>query len=128
MSAPQVEAHLQYAEGQLDIDLTAQLEAPAPRYSATLRLDHLNMAHVLAGEQGTLRALLQIQGTGFAESQRRAEVELRLETSGLTCAPGLTARVQASLTGNTVRFDGGAGAECPGRCGGAWDSLSNSPQ
>ena len=57
MSAPQVEAHLQYAEGQLDIDLTAQLEAPVPRYSATLRLDHLNMAHVLAGEQGTLRPI-----------------------------------------------------------------------
>ena len=98
VSAPQVEAHLQYAEAQLDLDLTAQLEAPVPRYSATLRLDHLKMAHVLAGESGTLRALLQIQGTGFAASQRRAEAELRLETSGLTLAPGLTARVQASLT------------------------------
>ena len=104
VSAPQVAAHLQYAEGQFDIALTAQLAAPVPRYSATLRLDHLNMAHVLAGEQGTLQAHLQIQGTGFAESQRRAEVELRLETNGLTCAPGLNAQVQASLTGNTVRF------------------------
>jgi autotransporter translocation and assembly factor TamB len=104
VSAPQVAARLHYAEGQLDVDLTAQLEAPVPRYSATLRLDRLNMAHVLAGEQGTLQARLQIQGTGFAEAQRRAEAELRLETSGLTCAPGLTARVQASLTGNSVRL------------------------
>ena len=103
VAAPQVEAHLQYAEAQLNLDLTAQLEAP--RYSATLRLDHLKMAHVLAGEPGTLRALLQIQGTGFAASQRRAEAELRLETSGLTLAPGLTARVQASLTESTVRFE-----------------------
>ncbi|HSX80381.1 MAG TPA: translocation/assembly module TamB domain-containing protein [Candidatus Saccharimonadia bacterium] len=103
VSAPQVEAHLQYAEAQLDLDLTAQLEEP--RYSATLRLDHLKMAHVLAGEPGTLRALLQIQGTGFAASQRRAEAELRLETSGLTLLPGLTARVQASLTESTVRFE-----------------------
>jgi autotransporter translocation and assembly factor TamB len=103
VSAPQVEAHLQYAEAQLDLDLTAQLEAP--RYSATLRLDHLQMAHVLAGESGTFRALLQIQGTGFAASQRRAEAELRLETSGLTLAPDLTARVQASLTESTVRFE-----------------------
>ena len=70
----------QYAEAQLDLDLAAQLEASVPRYSATLRLDHLKMAHVLAGESGTLRALVQIQGTGFAASQRRAEVELRLET------------------------------------------------
>ena len=53
------------------------------------------MAHVLVGEPGTLRALLQIQGTGFAAAQRRAEAELRIETSGLTLAPGLTARVQA---------------------------------
>ena len=105
VSAPQVEAHLQYAEAQLDLDLAAQLEASVPRYSATLRLDHLKMAHVLAGESGTLRALVQIQGTGFAASQRRAEVELRLETSGLTLAPGLTARVQASLTESTVRFE-----------------------
>jgi translocation and assembly module TamB len=104
-SAPQVEARLQYAEAQLDLALAAQLETPVPRYSATLRLDHLNMAHVLAGEQGTLRARLQIQGTGFAESQRHAEGELRLETSGLTLAPGLTSRVQASLTGSTVRLE-----------------------
>jgi len=102
VSAPQVEAHLQYAEAQLDLDLTAQLETP--RYSATLRLEHLKMAHVLAGESGTLRALLQIQGTGFAAAQRRAEAELRLETSGLTLAAGLTARVQANLTESTVRF------------------------
>jgi autotransporter translocation and assembly factor TamB len=101
--APQVEAHLQYAEAQLDLDLTAQLEES--RYSATLRLDHLQMTHVLAGEPGTLRALLQIQGTGFAASQRHAEAELRVETSGLTVAPGLTARVQASLTQSTVRFE-----------------------
>ena len=103
VSAPHVEAHLQYAEAQLDLDLTAQLEVP--RYRATLRLEHLKMAHVLAGEPGTLRALLQIQGTGFAASQRRAEAELRLETSGLTLAPGLTARVQAKLTNSTVRFE-----------------------
>lgn len=104
VSAPQVAARLQYAEAQLDLDLTAQLAEPAPRYSATLRLEHLKMAHVLAGEPGTLRALLQIQGTGFAASQRRAEAELRLETSGLMLAPGLTARVQANLTHSTVRF------------------------
>ncbi len=103
VSAPQVEAHLQYAEAQLDLDLTAQLEAA--RYSATLRLEHLKMAHVLTGEPGTLRALLQIQGTGFAAAQRRAAAELRLETSDVTLAPGLTARVQANLTESTVRFE-----------------------
>jgi autotransporter translocation and assembly factor TamB len=105
MSAPHLAAHLQYAEAQLDIDLAAQLETPAPRYSATLRLDHLKMAHVLAGEQGTLQARLQIQGIGFAETQRHAEAELHLETSGLTLAPGLTARAQAHLTGSTVQFE-----------------------
>ncbi len=103
VSAPQIEARLQYAEAQLDLDLTAQLEAE--RYSATLRLEHLKLAHVLAGEPGTLRALLQIQGTGFVASQRRAAAELRLETSGLMLAPGLTARLQARLTESTVRFE-----------------------
>ena len=103
--APQVEARLQYAGGQLSATLAAQLQEPTPRYSATLHLDDLNMAHVLSGEQGTLRARLHVQGTGFVASQRRAEVELRLETSGLTLAPGLTARVQGSLTGNTVRLE-----------------------
>jgi len=46
-----------------------------------------------------------VQGTGFVASQRHAAVELRLETHALTLAPGLMARVQGSLTGDTVRLD-----------------------
>lgn len=103
--APQVEARLQYAGGQLSARLAAQLQAPTPRYSATLHADNLNVAHLLSGAQGTLRARLHIQGTGFTASQRRAEVELRLETSGLTLAPDLTARLQGSLRGNRVQIE-----------------------
>ena len=103
--APQVEARLQYAGGQLTTTLVAQLQEPTPRYSATLHVDDLNMAQVLSGAQGTLGAHLHVQGTGFAALQRRAEVQLRLETSGSTLAPGLTTRVQGSLTGNTVRLE-----------------------
>ena len=85
--------------------LAAQLQEPTPRYNATLHLDELNASHVLSGEQGTLRARLHVQGTGFVASQRRAGVELRLETHGLTLAPGLTARIQGNLTGDTVRLE-----------------------
>ena len=103
--APQIEARLQYAGGQVTTTLAAHLQEPTPRYSATLRLDDVHVAQLLAGEQGTLRARLQVQGTGIAESQRRAEVDLHLETSGLTIMSGLMTRLRASLTGNTVRFE-----------------------
>src|SRR5262249_16648658 len=103
--APQVEARLQYAGGQLHTELTAQLQEPVPRYSATLILDGLNMAQVLTGTQGTLRARLQVQGTGFTEFQRRAQAELHIETNGLTLAPGLTTHVKANLRGNTLQLE-----------------------
>ena len=105
LAGAQLEARLQYAGGQLTATLTAQLQEPTPRYSATLHLDELNMAQVLWGEQGTLRARLHVQGTGFAASQRHAEVDLRLETQGLTLAPGLTARLHGNLTGKTVQLE-----------------------
>jgi len=105
MPAPQVEARLQYAGGQLHTALTAQLQEPVPRYSATLRLDDLNMAQVLTGAQGTLRARLQVQGTGFTEVQRQAQAELHIETNGFTPAPGLTTHVKANLRGNTLQLE-----------------------
>lgn len=103
--APHIEAHLQYAGGQVLATLAAHLQEPAPRYRATLRLDDLPVSQWLADESGTLRARVQVQGTGITTAQRHAEVDLQLESSGVSLIPGLTARLRASLTGSSVRFE-----------------------
>ncbi|MBM3226694.1 MAG: hypothetical protein FJZ47_23260, partial [Candidatus Tectomicrobia bacterium] len=63
------------------------------------------MAQLLPGEPGTLRLRLQAQGTGFAAAQRWADVDLRLESQGLTLAPGLIARLKGRVSDHTVRLD-----------------------
>lgn len=105
VTAPQLETRLHYAGGQLAATLTANFQEALPRYSATLRLDHLEAAAFLPGTQGTLQASVQAQGAGFTAPQRRAEVDMRLETSHLSLAPGLTARLKGRLAGAVVRLE-----------------------
>jgi autotransporter translocation and assembly factor TamB len=102
--APQVEARLQYAGGQIQADLAAQLQEPLPRYRATLRLEGLELQQLLAAAQGRLQANVQLQGQGFSEDERQASVELSAATQGLNLAPDVTARLQASLSGEALRL------------------------
>jgi autotransporter translocation and assembly factor TamB len=105
LTAPQVETHWRYAGGQLHTALTAQLDEPVPRYQLTLRLDDLNLAALLPGEQGKLHVRAQVQGVGLSAAQRRAGLELHLETSGATPLPGLTAQLKANLAETTLALD-----------------------
>lgn len=105
IAAPHVEAQLHYAGGQLMTTLSVSLQEPVPRYRATLRLDDLDAAALVPGAQGTLRASLQVQGTGFSALQRQATLELRLETSQLSLAPGLAMQLKGTLSGPVVRLE-----------------------
>jgi translocation and assembly module TamB len=104
LSAPQVEAHLQYAGGQIDAALSAQLQERLPRYQATLRLDGLDLAQVLPPAQGRLQARAQLQGTGVTEEQRRVTLAMTVETAGFTLAPGLAAQLRATLAGSALQL------------------------
>jgi autotransporter translocation and assembly factor TamB len=105
LQAPQVAARLRYAGAQILADLGAQLQERLPRYQATLRVEGLEMANVLPAAQGRLQAQLQLQGAGFTPEQRRASLDLSVDTDQFTLAPGLTVRMQANLAGEAMRLD-----------------------
>jgi autotransporter translocation and assembly factor TamB len=102
--ALQLAARLQYANAQVEADIVARLQERLPHYNATIRIDRLAMARLLPQMPGQLRALLQVQGVGFAPAQRRADLDMRVDTSGFPLAPGLTTHLRASLDGNAVRL------------------------
>jgi autotransporter translocation and assembly factor TamB len=105
VQAPEVEAHLQYAGAQIRADLSAQLQEPLPRYRAALRLDGLALTQVLPQAQGALQARLQLQGRGWTGERRQSTLDATVETTGFNLAPGLTARLRASLSGTTLQLE-----------------------
>ncbi len=104
LSAPQVDTRWRYAGGQLRTALTIALQEPVPRYQLTLHLDDLQLAQLLPEERGVLQARVQVQGSGLQAPQRRADVDVQLETRGATLLPGFTAQLKASLTATTLRL------------------------
>jgi autotransporter translocation and assembly factor TamB len=102
--APQVQARLQYAGGQINADAATQLQTPQPQYTASVRLDGLELARLMPGESGRLNAQGQVQGQGFAGAARRAQLNLRVDAPEMKLASGLAVRVQALLAGDTVQL------------------------
>ena len=105
LRAPAVEARLQYAGAQIQADLSAQLQEPLPRYRAALRVDGLALAQVLPQAQGALQARLQLQGRGWTGERRQGTLDATVETTGFNLAPGLTARLRATLSGAALQLE-----------------------
>jgi translocation and assembly module TamB len=105
VQAPEVEALLQYAGAQIRADLSAQLQEPLPRYHAALRIDGLALAQVLPQAQGALQARLQLQGKGWTGERRQSTLDATVETTGFNLAPGLTARLRATLSGAALQLE-----------------------
>ena len=105
VQAPEVEALLQYAGAQIHADLSAQLQEPLPRYRAALRIDGLALAQVLQQGQGSLQARLQLQGRGWTGERRQSTLDATVETTGFNLAPGLTARLRATLSGTALQLE-----------------------
>ncbi len=105
VQAPEVEALLQYAGAQIHADLSAQLQEPLPRYRAALRIDGLALAQVLPQAQGALQARLQLQGKGWTGERRQSTLDATVETTGFNLAPGLTARLRATLSGTALQLE-----------------------
>ena len=105
VQAPEVEALLQYAGARIHADLSAQLQEPLPRYRAALRLDGLALAQVLPQAQGALQARLQLQGRGWTGERRQSTLDATVETTGFNLAPGLTARLRATLSGPALQLE-----------------------
>ena len=104
LQAPRVEARLAYAGAQIAADLEAQLQEALPRYQARLRVEALNVARLAPTMAGEIQATLQLQGSGFTEEERRATLNLTVESRNFTPAPGLTVRLQSSVAGQTLNL------------------------
>ncbi|HEY7709691.1 MAG TPA: AsmA family protein, partial [Candidatus Entotheonella sp.] len=102
---PQIQADLQYAGATIQADLAAHLQDPEPRYEATLDIDKLDVAQVLPDASGRVQAEATLKGSGFARAKRRATIALEVDSMGLSLAPGLSARLQALIAGDTVRVN-----------------------
>jgi autotransporter translocation and assembly factor TamB len=104
LRAPRVEARLTYAGARIGADLEAQLQEPLPRYQAKLRVESLNVARLSPHMAGEIQTTLQLQGSGFTEEQRRATVNLAVDSRDFALAPGLTVRLQSTLAGQTLNL------------------------
>ncbi|MDH3604364.1 MAG: hypothetical protein OEU26_32565, partial [Candidatus Tectomicrobia bacterium] len=102
---PKIQANLQYAGGTIQADLAAHLQDPEPRYEATLDIDKLDIAQVLPDESGRVQARATLKGSGLAGAKRRVTIGLEVDSMGLSLAPGLSARLQALIAGDTVRVN-----------------------
>jgi autotransporter translocation and assembly factor TamB len=104
LQAPRVEARLTYAGARIGADLEAQLHEALPRYQVRLRVEALNVARLSPNLAGEMQATLQLQGSGFTEQERRASVNLAVDSRNFALAPGLTVRLQSTLAGQTLNL------------------------
>ncbi len=105
VQAPRVTAHLRYAGARINADMAAQLQDTLPRYQATLRVDALDMAQFAPDMRGRVHAGLTLQGTGLTEQNRRARLDLDVDSTHFALAPGLAARLRAEVNGAAVRLN-----------------------
>jgi autotransporter translocation and assembly factor TamB len=102
--APRVEAHLTYAGARIGADLEVQLQEALPRYQAKLRVESLDIAKLRPNLTGEIQTTLQLQGAGFTPEQRRATLNLAVDSRNFSLAPGLTVRLNSNLAGQTLNL------------------------
>jgi len=103
LSEPAVTARLRY--GEMDVQVQGFVDLPRSAYSADLALSQLAIDRFLPIGAGTLNAQLSLQGSGFAEPERRADLRLSFNAPDFNLAPELSGDVQAALTGSAVSLD-----------------------
>ena len=102
-SRPTLAAHLR--DGETDLRLQGAADFPDQAYSATIELNKLAIASLLPAGDGTVSAQMTVQGRGFSESERRADLHLTVNAPDFNLAPQLSGAVQATLTGSAVKLD-----------------------
>ena len=103
LSEPAVTARLCY--GEMDVHVQGSVDLPRSAYSANAALSELAIDRFLPIGVGTLNAQLSVEGSGFAEPERRADLRLSFNAPDFNLAPALSGGVQAALTGSAVSLD-----------------------
>jgi autotransporter translocation and assembly factor TamB len=106
LHAPRVDARMTYAGARIGANLEAQLREALPSYRVALNIESLDVAKLSPNMAGELQTTLQLQGAGFTEAQRRATINLAVDSRNFTLAPGLTVRLQGNLAGQTLNLEG----------------------
>lgn len=106
LNAPRVDARMSYAGARIGANLEAQLREALPSYRVVLNIESLDVAKLSPNMAGELQTTLQLQGAGFTEAQRRATINLAVDSRNFTLAPGLTVRLQGNLAGQTLNLEG----------------------
>ena len=102
-SEPTVMGHLRYGEADVHLQAAADLQRPA--YSAEITLSALDIAPFLPAGTGTFDAQMSLNGSGFVESERRADLHLTVNSQDFNLAPELSGVVRAALAGSAVTLD-----------------------
>ncbi len=102
--SPEVAMRLRYAGARIEADLAAELQKALPSYRGKLDIRALDIAPFMPNLSGRLNARVQVQGQGFDEQNRRADVSLDLDSQNFVLAPGLTTELRAALQGNAVQL------------------------
>ena len=103
VSEPAVTARLRY--GETDVHVQGSVDLQRSAYSADLALSELTIDRFLPIGAGTLNAQLSLEGSGFAEPERRADLRLSFNSPDFNLAPELSGDVQAALAGSAVSVD-----------------------
>ena len=101
-SKPTFTAHLR--DGETYLHLQGAADLPDQAYSARIELDKLAIPSLLPAGDGTVSAQMSVKGRGFSESERRADLELTVNSPDFNLAPELSGVVQATLTGSAVKL------------------------
>ena len=75
-----------------------------PRYQATLHIESLDVAKLSPNHGGGDPNHAAASGSGFTGEQRRATLNLAVDSRNFTLAPGLTVRLQSNLAGQTLNL------------------------
>lgn len=99
-SAPTLTANLRYGEARLHLRGSADL--PRSTYSAQVTLHEPDIASVVPAAHGSLNVQLALQGTGFSEADRRADLQLDFDLQDFNLAPELSGVAQVGLVDTDV--------------------------
>ena len=106
LNTPRVEARFNYAGARIGANLEAQLREALPSYRVALNIESLDVAKLSPNMAGEMQTTLRLQGAGFTGAQRRATMNLAVDSRNFTLAPGLTVRLQGNLAGETLNLEG----------------------
>ena len=91
--------------GEADVQVEGSVDLRHPAYTADVIFRELAIDRFLPVGTGSLNARLSVQGSGFAASDRKADLHLSFSSEEFNLAPELKGDARAALTGSAFALD-----------------------